>query len=62
MALAHELDMQVIAEGVETPEQLAQLSAIGYTLIQGYHFAKPMVERDLIAWLQVRESTHPFRS
>ncbi|MEW6120768.1 MAG: EAL domain-containing protein [Pseudomonadota bacterium] len=40
--LAHALDMRVVAEGVETPEQVAFLKARGCDEIQGYVFARPM--------------------
>ncbi len=52
LALAEELQLQVIAEGVETTDQLALLTTMGYALIQGYVFAKPMPEAALVAWLQ----------
>jgi EAL domain-containing protein (putative c-di-GMP-specific phosphodiesterase class I) len=42
IALAHSLDMEVVAEGVETPEQLAYLREHGCDLIQGYHFSRPV--------------------
>ena len=42
VALAHNLGMEVIAEGVETPEQLAQLKTLKCEFAQGYLFAKPM--------------------
>ncbi len=40
--LAHELDMQVIAEGVETNSQLLILKDLGCDEIQGYYLGKPM--------------------
>jgi diguanylate cyclase (GGDEF)-like protein len=40
-ALAHKLGMDVVAEGVETVEQLDQLRAIGCEFAQGYWFARP---------------------
>jgi diguanylate cyclase (GGDEF)-like protein len=40
--LAHSLGMDVIAEGVETKEQLAQLSALQCKYAQGYFFYKPL--------------------
>ncbi len=41
IGLAHTLDMQVVAEGVETPEQHAFLRAEGCDWLQGYLFGKP---------------------
>jgi diguanylate cyclase (GGDEF)-like protein/PAS domain S-box-containing protein len=40
--MARALGMRVIAEGVETAEQLAILRRLGCHLAQGYHFAAPM--------------------
>jgi diguanylate cyclase (GGDEF)-like protein len=42
LSLAHNLGMQVVAEGVETPEQRDFLHSAGCELGQGYLFAKPM--------------------
>jgi EAL domain-containing protein (putative c-di-GMP-specific phosphodiesterase class I) len=42
VSLAHNLKMDVVAEGVETVEQLAQLRALGCELGQGYLFSKPV--------------------
>jgi len=36
------LDLQVVAEGVETAEQAAALAGLGCPFGQGYHFARPM--------------------
>jgi len=41
VALAHNLGMDVIAEGVETAQQLAQLKALNCEYAQGYYFGKP---------------------
>ncbi|MCB2008413.1 MAG: EAL domain-containing protein, partial [Rhodoferax sp.] len=46
IVMAHELGMQVIAEGVETREQLALLVAAGCDFGQGYLFARPMTAAD----------------
>ena len=42
VVLAHNLSMDVIAEGIETQEQLAVLKELGCEYGQGYFFAKPM--------------------
>ncbi len=34
--------MRVIAEGLETDEQLRQVRELGYDLAQGYHFSSPL--------------------
>ncbi len=44
MAMARELDLTVLAEGIETAEELEVLRAAGIRLFQGYYFAKPEVE------------------
>lgn len=39
-----ELGIRVIAEGIETAEELKPLRDFGITLFQGYHFARPLFE------------------
>jgi diguanylate cyclase (GGDEF)-like protein len=45
ISLAHGLGMDVTAEGVETPEQLAQLKALGCEMGQGYLFSRPVDQK-----------------
>ena len=42
ISMAHSLKLDVIAEGVETQEQLAILKSQGCDIIQGYLFSKPV--------------------
>jgi predicted signal transduction protein with EAL and GGDEF domain len=42
LQLARSLDMDVVAEGVETQDQLARLTAMGCRSGQGYYFSKPV--------------------
>lgn len=42
ITMAHSLQLKVVAEGVETPEQLAFLRAQRCDEIQGYWFSKPL--------------------
>ena len=41
ISLAHALGLRAVAEGVETPEQLAELRTLGCEMAQGYLFGKP---------------------
>lgn len=48
--LAHDLDMTVVAEGIESYEQVEQLQLYGCDLIQGYVYAKSMPVSDFEVW------------
>jgi EAL domain-containing protein (putative c-di-GMP-specific phosphodiesterase class I) len=47
VGLGHALGLRVVAEGVETQEQLAELVALGCDEAQGYFFAPPQPVQDL---------------
>jgi diguanylate cyclase (GGDEF)-like protein len=42
ISLAHSLEMEVVAEGIETPEQMAVLRELGCNFAQGYLFSRPV--------------------
>lgn len=46
IALAESIQLRVIAEGVETPEQVDLLEALGCNVMQGYYFGKPVLEEE----------------
>lgn len=50
--LAHDLDLQVVAEGVETKEQLERLAQLGCDVIQGYYFSRPLPEAEFVDYLK----------
>ena len=51
IALAHSLDLEVIAEGVEELGQLGVLKALDCDIVQGFLFARPMPAASLGAFL-----------
>lgn len=50
IGLAHQLDLQVVAEGVETESQARWLRANGCDALQGYHFAPGLPADEFAAW------------
>jgi EAL domain-containing protein (putative c-di-GMP-specific phosphodiesterase class I) len=52
--LAHNLRLETIAEGVETAEEVACLSALGITGMQGFYFSRPLDLDTAITWLGAR--------
>lgn len=53
--MGKDLGMTVIAEGVETKEQMEALRELRVDGIQGYYYAKPMDVETLSLWLKERE-------
>ncbi len=51
IALGNTLQLHVVAEGIEMPEQIASLRDLGCELGQGFFFAKPMNDEALIQYL-----------
>ena len=51
IALAHSMDLQVVAEGVETEEQLDRLRHLRCDLAQGYHFSEPVTDAEFDRFL-----------
>ena len=61
VAMARSLDLNVIAEGVETEEQAAFLRALACHQAQGYHFGRPMPAADFAARLGVAGAPKSLR-
>jgi EAL domain-containing protein (putative c-di-GMP-specific phosphodiesterase class I) len=53
IAMAHELGLDVIVEGVETAEQLELVRSFGAHKVQGYYFSKPLPSGEMKALLRV---------
>jgi EAL domain-containing protein (putative c-di-GMP-specific phosphodiesterase class I) len=56
--IGHELGMKVVAEGVETLEQLHFLRSYGCDIAQGYFFSRPLPAQELLEWLKAYGSQH----
>ena len=59
--LGHHLKLVVVAEGVETVNELGAVALTGCDLVQGYLYARPMPIEQLIPWLDDVVMTSPIR-
>ncbi len=60
IAMAHNLGLKVIAEGVETEQQLNFLRQLDCDRLQGYYLGMPMPAEELPAWIYSKQK-NPFR-
>ena len=58
--LTRDLGLQLVAEGVETPEQLSRLTCLGCDLVQGYLVGKPMPASAVTRYLSERSMEPPL--
>ena len=54
ISLAHELNITVVAEGVEEKYQIEKLKEINCDLVQGYVYARPLSEEEFVTWIEER--------
>jgi len=52
IAVAKKMSLELVAEGIETVDQLAFLAAEGCDIIQGYYFSKPLQPEQIILYLK----------
>jgi diguanylate cyclase (GGDEF)-like protein len=62
LALADGMSIEVVAEGIETREQLEELKALGCRFGQGYLFAKPLPFAEVTAMLHAPRPTKAGRA
>jgi sensor c-di-GMP phosphodiesterase-like protein len=56
--MAHDLNLEMVAEGVESELQVKYLLQKGVQYGQGWYFAKAMPVAELTTWLRAREVPH----
>lgn len=56
--MAHQLNLVVVAEGVETEQQYEKLRKMGCDQAQGFYIAKPMSANDFSNWLSIHLQKH----
>jgi diguanylate cyclase len=59
--LGHHLALEVVAEGVENEETLAELRRLGCDAAQGYHLLRPQPAENVSAWLLARAASAATR-
>ena len=52
IAMAHSMDIKLIAEGIETEDEFEAMKALGVDYIQGFYFSKPLPEREFLKFVQ----------
>ncbi len=57
--LARSFKLKVVAEGVETAEQLTRVAALGCDLVQGFYFGRPASAEQTEALIRDRDAIHP---
>ena len=59
ISMAQYLNIRVVAEGVETLEQLEQLTLCTCHMVQGYYFSRPLPPEGVIGFQAAREASSP---
>lgn len=56
--LGKQLGLKVVAEGVESIEELRCLARLGCDEVQGYYLSRPMREAEVAGWVEMRHALH----
>ena len=52
MHMIHEMELEIVSEGVETKEQMEAIVSLGIEYIQGYYFSKPLSGQEFLQFIQ----------
>lgn len=59
MQMANHLQLNVVAEGVETLEHVQTLTNLGCNIMQGYYYGKPQKQTEITKWIQKQKAEIP---
>jgi EAL domain-containing protein (putative c-di-GMP-specific phosphodiesterase class I) len=59
VALGKAMNLEIVAEGIETEKQLELVTHFGCDLAQGFLIAKPMPETEFLTWCKARNASAP---
>jgi diguanylate cyclase (GGDEF)-like protein/PAS domain S-box-containing protein len=60
--LTHALNLEVIAEGIETPQQLAVLKKLGCDYAQGFLLSRPLMSENVFDWFYARTESSSLKA
>lgn len=52
VGMAHDMGLKIVAEGIETKEEMEQITREGADYIQGYYFSKPLPMQEFLDFLK----------
>ncbi len=52
MHMIHDMELEIVSEGVETKEQKDAIVALGIEYIQGYYFSKPLPKEEFLQFVE----------
>lgn len=58
VSVLHEMNYQIVSEGVETREEVERLREWGVDMIQGYYYSRPVGEEGVVAMLEGEKRQH----
>lgn len=52
MHMIHDMELEIVSEGVETKEQMEAVAALGIEYIQGYYFSRPLPQDEFLRFVK----------
>lgn len=59
LQMGHNMDLEIVAEGIEDKATLTLLTQLGCNIAQGYFIARPMPVEDFIVWCNENRAKYP---